>query len=281
IRSHSQYVKLSSTERDLVEDIMDQAIQSDRKDYYFNKLTLLLDTPTNPSSETEAMNRKIIRESIEDSKRERRDIIKQGERGLEEYLSYEEFYENAVERKWRGYRPNFGGPFFYVADDDPLDILVHIKVRLHGNYEIISKIILLEDAIEKHLSLPGYSVNLVFVGYSEDEGDVFDVKVNPKKWVTSHNWAGGYKALGHELMHLMGLSDEYDRIESHAENKNMLRVDRLYQFKYQMEEQVLKDAANGIMCFYWLKPLDRHACASVGLGEECVQARLKDFETEE
>lgn len=280
IRAHKQYTRLSSTEKDLIEDIMDEAIDRDRKDYYFSKLTLLLDTQTVSVDETRAMNRREIRESVKESKKARRIIASKSRSDLEEYLSQEEFYESAIEREWSGYRPSFGGPFFYVVDDDPLDILVHIKVRLHGDYNIVSKIILLEDAIEKHLDLPGYSVNLVFVGYSDDDGDVFDVDVNPGKWATSHNWAGGYRTLAHELLHLMGLPDEYDKIESHAGNRNINRIDRLRQFIYGMNQNFPPDAIDGIMCLHSRKPLERHVCASVGLEEKCVRARMKAFHGE-
>lgn len=278
IRAHEQYSSLSSDERDLTEDIMSKASGSSREEYYFQKLTLLLDTKTVSVDETRAMNRREIRTSVKESKRERRIIASKSRSGLEEYLSHEEFYENAVSRKWSSYQPKSNSPFFYVVDTDPLDILIHIRIRLHGDYNMVSKIILLEDAIEKHLGIPGYSVNLVFIGYSLDDKNVFDVDVIPGKWATSHNWAGGYKTLAHELLHLMGLPDEYDKIENHAGNKNMVRLDRLRQFLAGIDENLPSDAMIGIMCFHNYKPLQRHVCVSVGLGDECIQARRKVFD---
>lgn len=277
IRAHDKYAELTSAEEYLVEEIMDRALDSDRKEYYFQKLTLLLDTDTLPAYNTTELNRRSMNRSVKEVQAKRRAIVNESEGGLEEYLKREELYENEIERNWKGYRPEFVGPFFYIVDDNPLDILVHIKVRLHGDFNIVSKVLLLEDAIEKHLALEGFSVNLVFVGYSGGAEDVFDVKVNPGEWTTSHNWSGSYQALAHELMHLMGLPDEYDRIESHADNKHMSRLQRLYQFRRQMIDNIPADAKDGIMCYHIKKPLHRHVCMVVDLGEECVIARKKAF----
>jgi len=277
IRAHKQYKNMSSAERDLTEDIMDKAIDSDRKNYYFSKLNLLLNTESNSPEDIREMNRREVDRSVKNSKKERRKIIKQSDVGLEEYLSREEFYESVIDRKWKTYSPNFNGTFFYIVDEDPLDILVHIKVKLHGDYDLVVKVILLEDSIEKHLNIPGYSVNLVFVGYSSDEDDVFNVDVDPKKWTTSHNWIGDYKGLAHELLHLMGLPDEYDRIEVHANNRNMTKLSRLYQFIIQMDAEVPLDSVKGIMHFHKYRPLERHVCASVGLGKECIRVRSNAF----
>jgi len=279
IKAHATYKSLSNDDADLIDDIIAKALKSERKDYYFSRLRILLDTPTNHPRITAQRNKQEIERSVKETKKERREIAKESERDLEEYMEQEEFYESMVERHWKGYKPEWGGPYFYVVDEDPLDILVHIQVRLRGTPEMIEKILVLEDAIEKHLYVEGFSVNLVFAAHSGD--DVFDVDVDPSSWATSYNWSGGHKALAHELLHLMGLPDEYDRLEIHHNNRNMSISQRLRQFYAQMDEELPPDATQGIMCYHGLKPLERHVCASVGLGEECVKARMKAFHSED
>lgn len=275
IKSHEQYSKLNKEERDLIEKIMAKAISSPRKSYYFSKLNDLLNTPTSPASETDMMNRAEIDESLRLSKEIHNKLAREGHAILENYVNKEEFYEIAKERRWKIYRPYSDSAYFYISDDDPLDLLVHIQVRMSGPYEVINKILLIEDMIEKHASLDGFSVNLVFVGYPGN--DVFDVDVDPKKWTTNYNWAGGHTSLAHELFHLMGLSDEYDRIEAHATNRDLPILNRLDQFYQQMGKELLHDSMYGIMCWHNKKPLQRHVCSAVGLSDECVMVRNSKY----
>jgi len=279
IRSNKIYKSLNENDTDIVDDIISKALKSKRTGYYFKKLKVLLETKTNHPRVTEKMNKREIERSVVATKIERRKIAKESKRDLEEYMEQEEFYENMIERHWRGYTPKWGGPYFYVVDEDPLDILVHIQVKLVGSPEMIEKILILEDAIEKHLYVEGFSVNLVFIARSGD--DVFNVQADPSKWATSYNWSGGHKALAHELMHLMGLPDEYDRLEIHHDNKNMSVTQRLLQFRVQMDKDLPPDATKGIMCYHGRKPLERHVCTSVGLGEDCVEARIKAFHSDD
>jgi len=283
IRRHEQYAKLDIEEKKLAEKIMSKAVRNDRKKYYFEKLKLLLDTPTASRSVIGEAQKKEIKKSIQESKEERQAAVSERKTSVEEYMTQEEFYESAKsDRHWRGYSPEgWDQTYFYVVDDDPLDLLVHIRVRLLGDIEDIERILQLEDSIEKHLYIEGFSVNLVFVGCSDDNDDVFDVNVDSSKWPTSHNWTGGYQGLAHELMHLMGLPDEYDRIENHANNKFLPIKRRLELFLEQMDEEVPADAYKGIMCNHFRKPLERHVCAAVGLGEACIKARMKAFHSKE
>lgn len=271
IRAHKQYAMLSDTEHRLVERIMSKATHSENRAYYFTMLKLLLDTETVPKDAVSDMNTKRLEASVQYAKEERRAIAHQAETDIEEYLSLEETYEMEVQRNWDEYCPNWFGPCFYVVDNDPTDILIHVQVHLIGEVDLIEQILSLEDSIEKHLSVPGFNVNLVFVGRTGT--DVFDVTVDPSQWATSENWTGSHYALAHELMHLMGLPDEYDRIENHAGNKFMEREQRLWQFLVQMDEVLPPDAQDGIMCYSSRRPLERQVCAAVGLGKECVEAR--------
>lgn len=271
IRAHKQYALLSDTELRLVEKIMTKAVSSSKRDYYFFMLTLLLDTTTVPTDDVADMNTKRLEASVAHAKEERRAIAHRSESGLEEYLNLEETYEMETQRQWTQYCPSWFGSCFYVVDNNPKDILVHIQVHLIGNVDLIEEMLSLEDSVEKHLSIPGFSVNLVFVGMTGD--DIFDVTVDPSKWATSENWTGSYYAMAHELMHLMGLPDEYDRIENHAANAYMEREQRLWQFLGQMDDVLPADAKNGIMCYSFKRPLDRQVCAAVGLGNDCADKR--------
>jgi len=275
IKTHEAYQTLSSNDRKTINKIIKKAEKSKRKKYYFKKLLLLLNTPAVSPKITAKMNNKITNDSVEKTKSERRKIVEESEIDLEEYLGQEEFYETMTDRLWRTYKPCWSCSHFYVSDEDPLDILVHIKVHLNGSVELIERILLLEDAIEKHLYVEGFSVNLEFVGYCGN--DVFEVNADPNVWVNSHDWSGGHTTLAHELMHLMGLPDEYDGIEIHAGNRHLPVSTRLRIFYQQMGKEISLDATQGIMCYMNLKPLERHICAAVGLDEECVKTRMEVF----
>ena len=110
--------------------------------------------------------------------------------------------------------------------------------------------------------------------------DIFDVNVDLGKWPMSNNWAGGYKTLAHELLHLMGLPDEYNRIETHSGNKYLSVETRLELFLDQLGEDLPLDSVNGIMCYTFAKPLERHVCAAVGLGKYCINERMATFHKE-
>lgn len=260
---------LTYKEKILVNRIIDKALTKKRKYYYIEKLKLLLNTPHVSLQNITQRQIKIIRKSAEEVKRTTKSL---GDGG-KEYINREEDYESKHIDGWESYRPNLNGPHYYVNSSNPLDILVNIRIRLNGPRDIVDDIMSLEDAIEKHLNIKGFSVNLIFVLESGDFDDVFDVRVEPSQWATSHNWAGDYRVIAHELMHIMGLPDEYDRIEHHAGNKYLSKLDRLRMFLYQMDDEVPKDSYLGIMSNHYNKPLERHVCAVVGLGKKCVEAR--------
>lgn len=275
IRTHSVYKTLDKESVHLIESIIKEANKRERKDYYFKKLKELLDTPEQPSVANNIMNEQKVMQSFREVKMERKYISYHGI-NLSEYLNIEELYELNSPYIWRRYCPSWNKPCFYVTSQNVNDILVHINVKIKGNDNVIKRIVDMEDAIEKHISKPGFSVNLVLVNNLKTK-DVFEVEADMTSWPTNYNWSGGYKILAHELMHLMGLPDEYDRIESHANNKNMAIKQRLYQFKLQMDDNIPVDAKDGIMCHHWLKPLERHVCFAVGLGKDCVKKRTKNF----
>jgi hypothetical protein len=275
IRAHPAYKQLGLYDQLKIERVMSKIESSDRKAYYYSKLKLLLDTPQEAPEAMKQINEQRIQDAIDKAKTERQEVAQETGIDEEEYMSIEEEYEHKEIRHWKKYTPEIFGHYFYVAIDDPTDILVHIQIHLHGDPKTINSLMALEDAVEKHLNVQGFNVNLVFVDHFGK--DVFDINTDPTQWPSSENWSGGYVTIAHELMHVMGLPDEYDLIENHMGNKYLSVSDRLQLFLQQMNKKLPYDASEGIMCFSWKRPLERHVCSAVGLGDDCVKARKKAF----
>lgn len=278
IQNHNSFKNLDGKTKRIANEIMVLASESPNKEYYFNKLNLLFSTPYLDASVKKInINKKGIEraekkvKSVHDSK---------NKKDLEKYINIEESYEDIKIRVWyklcdTKYSNN---KCFYVSKEDPLDILIHIDININGEPEQIKKIMFMEDAAEKHLSIPGFSVNIVF--HTDKEGrDIFQIDCNPYAWTTNLNWTGDYEAMAHEAMHLFGLDDEYDEIEAHAGNKYMPIKTRLGLFLRQMKKKH-RDIKGGIMYRHWLKPLDRNVCAAAGLGEKCLKERMEYFHGE-
>ena len=263
---------LTYWERLLAHEIIREANRSNRKDYYLSKLQALLNTSEAPSEEISKMISVKTGTGMEEARKETSSGAEQLSMTCDEYTSIEEVYESSKGKEWKKYRPTLLGSYFQVSYEDMNDIFVHIRIHLYGNEEQIKNVIAVEDNIEKHMSLPGFNVNIEFVGFKGE--DVFDIEIDPTKWPTSLNWSGGdFNVYAHELFHIMGLPDEYDYIENHATNKYLPIKTRLELFLVQMNVDIPSDAKEGIMCYQTRPPLVRQVCASVGLKEECVQAR--------
>jgi len=264
VRTHASYINMGGEERSLVNDICKEIEKQKDPIYYYEKLILLLDTPyeTNKSKLATAQ-KNDLRKSVATVKQTKRTDT-----------SSEEQREQELEG-WIKYRPNSSSPYFYIHRCDPMNIFIRIHVKLVGDTEIVEQMYRLEDAVEKHLHVPGFYVNLVWADYEGD--DVFVVHTDPGEWATSYNWAGDYEVISHELMHLFGLDDEYDRIESHAGNKHLPTKIRLQWFLVQMRDTMFDDAETGIMWHNWKKPLPRHVCWAVGLGDDCIEARINAY----
>lgn len=272
---------LNYGEKALVNEITKEAQKSPRKDYYLSKLQDLLNTPEASPEET----RRMIVEHTEDGLEK---AIEQTVKGADKagetiakYTTREEWYEATnSSRHWVKRCPTFWGrivgPCFQLVRDDVNDMLVHINIHLTGDQKQIEAIKAVEDNIEKHLSVPGFSVNVEFV---ERKGrDVFEIEIDPTKWPSSENWSGGsYLVYAHELGHVaFGLDDEYDRIKAHATNRYLPVLDRLELFLYQMSHPQPEDADQGIMSDPRKQLLPRHICYLAGLNvAECVKARTK------
>jgi hypothetical protein len=259
LRNHAAYKRLSPGGRIKADEIMARALEGSRPGYYLGKLKLLLDTPTTAKKGGSTSDMNWHRVSLSQASRQAlNDAL--GDTS-DAYAGLEEYRTNS--RQWTQ-RAAWRGKTVRVDRTNRKDLAVKIKVRLIGDTNIVSQIRHMEDAIEKHLSIPGFVVNLEFTGKSGL--DIFDVKVDANAWTTAANWVGAATSLGHELMHLLGLPDEYDYIEGHAGNKHMAMETRLHWFLVEMKRQPAPpDSKDGIMRVSKKKPLWRHALAAVGL----------------
>jgi hypothetical protein len=271
IRSNPAYQALSKGDRQVAEWIIWKAgmAEPQQRLYYLNKLELLLNTPfdARPGSPGAKSFADRINTEVDESlaqERARGDVFK----GQEELRSAE-----AVLSTHQG----LGGTIFRIDARDPRNVVLKIKIQLNGEPELIAKIKEFEDSIEKRASVRGYVVDVEFV----DKGgpDVFSVKASSGEWPTAGNLAGGANTLAHEIHHLLGLSDRYDYIESHAGNKDMAVNQRLYWFAVQMPKPAdpryfaswMADPDKGTL-------LSEDICAVIqGPQKECIDAR-KEFD---
>lgn len=270
--SYNTVRPLTYTEKALVYEITKEANKSNKKEYYLKMLKILLTTPESTPDNIKNIMVDITEDGVIVARNETIKRAKNIGLTVDEYVNIEETYESKGHHSWQKYSPVLLGTYYYISIENVNDILVHLRVHLYGDEKQIKNIISVKDNIEKHISIVGFNFNLEFVGFSAD--DVFDIEVDPSGWPNSKNWSGGdYYVFSHELFHAMGLEDEYDLIESHARNEYISIKDRLLLFLYQMNKTLPPDANNGIMSIQTKRPLERHVCKAVGLGEECVKAR--------
>lgn len=155
------------------------------------------------------------------------------------------------------------GEFIYVDRSKLDDIIIQMKVYVDGSPEMREVLNTFEDPIEKHLAIPGFTVDVCFV--DAPGPGVFTVQANLEGWTTARNWVGTYESIAHELLHLCGLNDEYD-YTSHYRNSAMPVEHRLHWFKVGVTDHVIPhDAHMGIMSSHRNKPLRRHALYAAGV----------------
>lgn len=280
VRANPTYLSLTGDAKKHADAILSFAEKSPKREYYLSKLLLLLNTPDNPPAATSESQTKRIDESVKKAA-EARALPKDVSLGeavrltVERFVreSEEEVIANGASRRYETLTSKDWGKTYLVDRRDPKNIVVKSKVRIDGSPEMKAKIALLEDAIEKHARIKGYTADLQFVDY--DGPDVFTVKADPTGWTTERNWVGAATSLAHEWGHQLGLDDEYDYIESHAANRNMKMATRLYWFTVEMNRVVPADGKIGMMSASSNKPLDRHACEIAQLDvDECVTTRI-------
>ena len=230
IRAHDAYKKLDALSKQYVLQIIRLARTRDNAMYYIGKLNDLINTPDRPRTD------KAGETSVEMEKyaQEEADRLKDPDALAAANEEENAFLDPA--RVWQT-RKGENGTKFKVDARDVNHIYVTLKVRPlrkgKGTDEDVTRLISMEDAIEKYASTGGYSVNLQFV--KKYGNDVFTVGVDTSQWTNSGNWVGEPRGIAHELHHLLGLDDRYDYIEAHAENENMVMSDRIYWFRQQMD----------------------------------------------
>jgi len=268
IEAHKNFTKLTEEEQSIIKRVCRKIRSSEREEYYLNKLTELLETEYDGESNL------VVNQNFEINKA----VLKEKSRLIDNAgVNKEEDYEKTKTSNWKIMRSYEDEPYFYINVNGSEDILIKIKVSLVGDDADTAKIRYLEDAIEKHLSSPGFSVNLVFTKVLNSADDIFEIDVDFKTWPMSNSWAGGTHTIAHELMHVLGLPDEYDIVKVHSRNKNLPWKTRLLLFYNGIDQVIFDDAKYGIMQNQNKKPLHRHICKIVNMGAGCIANRKEIF----
>jgi hypothetical protein len=247
IRIMRTYKALSPADRQVVETIIRNARRSATlRDYYLSWLGRLLSTEDAPPEVNAAAHDKARAEAVQTAQAKQAEMqqanLVDAHYALLEQLREEE----AAADPSRVWTTLLGGvdatdkqKLYRVDRSNLKNIVVQIKVHLRGTEHLIREVEALEDDIEKHAQVPGYTIDVVFVRPTvnpdtHDEPDVFELNTNPKAWTDSVTWAAGTETLTHELHHLLGLDDRYDYIENQSTNASMTLHWRLYWFDVQM-----------------------------------------------
>ncbi|OGR12095.1 MAG: hypothetical protein A2341_22550 [Deltaproteobacteria bacterium RIFOXYB12_FULL_58_9] len=270
ILEHPVVKKLSAQERDVVQKILDKvpAQNCERKQYYLGKLKLLLDTPYEDPTKAVSGGMSFEEKNLDGMRRETLRVAAM----LSKVPADErEVFQQREEDLWRSVKKSDWeirkgcGAHYVVYRKDPNNLMVRVAVCVHADPKIQEAIFGFEDAIEKYLSIPGFNVDLKFVKPPVEDSQrelVFNVNADPAQWASSCNWIGSYETVAHEMVHLLGLDDEYDKIEAHADNKHLTRHRRLEIFLQQMDRIPPLDC--GIMSGK-SRPLPREVREMVGL----------------
>lgn len=269
IYNHPNFSNLDFRDKVLVAYIIPKINYVPKKDYYFSKLELLLNTKTEELSNIKYYNEKVIYYSYYEMTSIYASLANSID--INKYMNIEENYEKInYEKQWKILKFANSNKYYYVQNNNPNDLLLHVRICLIGKDSEVNLIKTFEDATEKHLSLSGYSVNIEFTNECKNE-DVLDINVNFSEWPNSENFIGGYTVLAHELMHKLSSNnyDTYDRIEAHAGNKYLSVHNRLLLFLMGINDKSSKTGELGIMNQSKYKPLNYNICNSVGLEEDC------------
>lgn len=176
--------------------------------------------------------------------------------------NFEEVLSGDPNRKWEALD---GVPeIYYVDRRDPANTFVKIKIFVKGTKQDTDAIKENEDRIEKHLSLPGFTVDVEF---TESEGfDVHTVDATPNSWTQASIWNPNESAvdLAHEVMHHLGLVDEHD-VSKNLSKPELTWSQYLLCLFISATLTIPKDGAQGIMGASYKPPLRRHVDAIVGI----------------
>lgn len=259
IKAHKDYGKLNAQNKKIANDIIDGARASECPMYYVEKLWTLFNTGESADADQAKEARKKV------SKAETAEKTRLGTKAGGAGKDAEEILANDPARKFKD-RSGEAGDKFRVDASDPTNIIVKLRVRASkagkGTDEDVRKTKALEDAIEKHASTKGFTVDIEFTDAVDNY--VFPVGVDPTKWTTSGNWVGDPREIAHEAMHLLKLEDRYNYIEAHAGNADMDVPERLYWFREQMVRGPDPTGAASIMDDYNSKMDEIDICAVAG-----------------
>jgi hypothetical protein len=277
IKKRPEYKKLKWEAKQEIEEIAADVRKRDNVLYYATKLELLFDTAEQADEEQAADTSKDIQSAAAKEATRLGTDTGTVRAGIEEAASKD---PTRIFKK----KTAPDGTIFQIDARDVSNIAVKAKVRLKragkGKADDVTNVESLVDSIEKHASTLGYSVDLEFV--KKGGPDVFTVEVDTAGWTTAGNWAGEGEGLAHELHHLLGLDDRYDYIESHANNPQMKRDDRVHWFREELRKTIDNNALS-LMGGPGTSPLDDDVCMVAGKTKKadlaaCVQARKSSRE---
>lgn len=273
VRRLALQANLGENGREYLEDVLTLIKGTPEEQEHLRKLRVMMQTPYAPAQTAHAQTNE-LRSAVLRVQTERAQALEayRAAGGRPDALpsrldpSYEERKAASPARQWVQHTPSryvHEGEYVRVDRTNPDDLVVQIRVHLRGEADKVEMVRYLEDAIEKHLGVPGFTVDLVFA--DEPGPGVYTVQVDPEGWTTSRNWIGDHTALAHELMHLLGVDDEYD-YTSHHDNAAMEIQTRLYWYREAVRRgPVPADAEDGIMVYSSRRPLRRHIEYAVGL----------------
>jgi hypothetical protein len=277
LKEHPVYKKQKANEKTLVAEILTIIRTRDDALAQMSQLELLFNTPEGKEAErTEAVNIEIGEAEKANTERMTKKTSKAPKhKGDEEAVS-------AAKGRVFSKRKGRDGSLFQIDARDVTDVALIVQVHLTAtkktkdNTDAITKIVGLEDAIEKHIATLGYSLDLKFV----DKGgpEVFTINVDTGKWADAGNIAGGDATFAHELHHLLGLEEDRYDYTSHATNKAMPVDTRIYWFHREFKKTVTNDPES-IMNDENKQPLDDDVCMVAGKTKKsdvdaCVKQRV-------
>jgi len=187
-------------------------------------------------------------------------------------------------RTWTTYPTRFGKGTYKVDATDLTNIFVKVKVNLtpggEGTWDDVKSIKRLEDAIEKHASTKGFTVNVEFVNPENKpdfvpDADTVKINANPR-WPNATNWGGDARGNAHELFHVLNFPlDRYNYIESQSLNKKMVISERLIWFRAQMDKPKGFDNPESLMAS-GQHPIEEDVCTIAQVDKAtCLKAREK------
>lgn len=138
-----------------------------------------------------------------------------------------------------------------------------VRVYLEGAAEDVAKPRRFAKAISEHLSIPHNTVHVEFVDRPDPYAMTIPVHRGGVSYALSWNADDDANTFAHELMHRLGLLDEYNH-SAHFTNPAApasFKFTRIFERLYQ--EDLPADRLDGIMAVEAKKPLPRHFDAIV------------------